>query len=151
MGDQAIVEEALLAGERAVDELVDEYELTGRQILAQRPAGGNGDQVGDAGAFQRVDVGAVVDAGWRVRMSAAVTRQEADGQTVDFGEQDFVGWFAPGTSDLLPGRVLQVGQGVEAAASDDSENRFHHGFHGITMRLLRTVLSRQAVIFKEKS
>ena len=54
-------EEALGAREGAIDELVDEHEGAGREILAQRAAGADRDQVGDAGALERVDVGAVVD------------------------------------------------------------------------------------------
>jgi hypothetical protein len=58
---QPLAEEALVAGEGAVDELVDHHEMAGRQVLAQRAAGRQRQDVGDADPLQGVDVGAVID------------------------------------------------------------------------------------------
>ncbi len=63
VGDQPLTEKALLAREGAVNELVDHHEVTGRQVLAQRAAGRERQDIGDAGALQGIDVGPVVDRG----------------------------------------------------------------------------------------
>ena len=76
MRHEARAEEALLARMGAVDELVDHHECARRQIFTKRTAGGDGDHVRNAGAFQRVDIGAVIDRGRRMDMPAAVARQE---------------------------------------------------------------------------
>ena len=89
--DAARPEEALLAREGAVDELVDEHEVPGRQLLLQRAAGRDRDQVGDAGALQGIDIGAEVDGRRRQLVAAAMARQEAQRQAVELGEQDLVG------------------------------------------------------------
>ncbi len=124
--DAALAEEALLAREGAVDELVDEHEVAGRELILQRAAGGDGHEVGDAGALQCVDVGAVVDVRRRDAMPAPVARQEAERQAVDLGEQDLVGRLAPRARDLLPVRVLDARQIVETAAADDAQDGFDH-------------------------
>ena len=114
MRDEAVAEEALLTREGAVDELVDQHEVAGRQFLAERAAGRDRDEIGDAGALHRVDVGAVVDAGGRELVAAAVTRQEADRQAStwsgDLREQDLVGRRAPRARHRLPARVLKPGR-----------------------------------------
>ena len=61
MGDAAGAEEALGPGEGAVDELVDDDKIAGRKILAQAADRGKRDDVGDAAALQRVDIGAKID------------------------------------------------------------------------------------------
>src|SRR3546814_4456958 len=57
VGDHAGAEERLLSREGAVDELVDDDEGAGREILAQRADGAERHDLGDAGALQGVDVG----------------------------------------------------------------------------------------------
>jgi hypothetical protein len=76
MRDAAGAEEALLAREGAVDELVDDDEVPRRQLLAQRADGGEREDLGAARALQRVDVGAVVQLEGGTRVAAAVARQE---------------------------------------------------------------------------
>ena len=88
-------EEALLAREGAVDELVDEHEMPGCELLLQRPAGRHRHQVRHAGPLQGVDIGAVVDGRGRHLVAAAVAGQEADRQAVDFGKQNLVGRRSP--------------------------------------------------------
>jgi len=65
-------EERFLAREGAVDELIDNHEIARRHFLAERPAGGNGDQVGHPQPLHRVDIGAVGHRGGAVHMAAAV-------------------------------------------------------------------------------
>ena len=76
MRDKTAAEETLFARMGAVDELIRHDERAGRQSLAQRTTGRNGNDVGGAGALQRVDIGAVVDRCRRMDMAAAVARQE---------------------------------------------------------------------------
>src|SRR4029453_10270581 len=56
MGHEAFAEEALLAREGAVDELVDYDEMTGRQVLPQRAAGRQRQDIADAGTLPGYDV-----------------------------------------------------------------------------------------------
>ena len=113
MRGDAVAEEALLAREGAVDELVDDHELARRQVLAQRSDGRDRDDVGDARALQRVDIGAVVDARRREPVAAPVTRKEAQRQAGELGEEDVVGGLAPGAGDPPP-----FGSPVEAPSDD---------------------------------
>ena len=84
--DAAFAEERGLAQMRAVDELVDHDEGAGWQFLLERAAGRQRDKVGDAGAFEDVDVGAVVDVGGRQAVALVVARQEDDRQAVDVAD-----------------------------------------------------------------
>ena len=104
----ARAKEALLAREGAVDELVHQHEMAGRVVLLQRPAGRDGDEIGDPGALQGVDVGAEVDRRRRHLVAAAVPGQEADRQAIELGKQDLVGRRAPGRFHVLPVHALQV-------------------------------------------
>ena len=86
---------------------IDQHEVARRQVFTQRPAGGDGDHIGDAGSFHRVDVGAVVDVGRRNAMAAAVAGQEPHRQTIDLSKQNVVGRFAPGRGHSRPDRVCK--------------------------------------------
>ena len=66
----------LLALMGAVDELIDQHEGAGRQLLLERAAGRKRDEVGDPCPLQHVDIGAVVDVGWREPVALVVARQE---------------------------------------------------------------------------
>src|SRR5262249_14311911 len=74
MRDAAAPEEAFLPREGAVDELVDDHELARRQLLLEAADGRERQDVGDAGALQRVDIGAEIDLARRDGMTAAVAR-----------------------------------------------------------------------------
>ena len=86
----------LLARERPVDELVDDNENARRQVLAQRAARRERDDIGHAQPLEDVDVGAVFssDGGmrwprpWRGRNTHLWPRKSPD--------QQLVGWPAPG-------------------------------------------------------
>ena len=126
MGDKAGAEEAFLAGEGAVDELVGHHEGAGRQFLFQRAAGRDRDHIGDADALQGVDIGAVIDAGGGLDMAAAMARQEHHVHAVKGAGEKLVGGLAPGAFDRLPAGVFQAGNLIDAGAADDAENRFGH-------------------------
>src|SRR5262249_56923534 len=64
--------ELALALVGAIDELVDEDEGAGRQLLPERAAGGERDEIGHTCALERIDVGAVVDVGGGEPMPAVV-------------------------------------------------------------------------------
>ena len=78
--DAALAEERALALVGAVDELVDQHKGAGRQFLLERAAGRQRHEIGDAGALERVDIGAVVDIGGRQTMALVVARQKHDRQ-----------------------------------------------------------------------
>ena len=59
--DEARAEEARLAREGAIDELIDEHEKAGIEFAAEGPACGHRDDVRDARPLQGVDIGAIVD------------------------------------------------------------------------------------------
>ena len=76
VGHQPSAEEAFLARERAVDELIGDDEGARRQFLLERPTSRKRDDLGDAGALQAIDVGAEVKLAGRDAVAAAVARQE---------------------------------------------------------------------------
>jgi hypothetical protein len=83
MRNAAPAEERTLAPVSAVDKLVDQHESAGRQLLLERAAGRQRNQVGDPGAFQHVDIGAVVDVGWRQPVTLVMARQKYDRKAGD--------------------------------------------------------------------
>ena len=126
MRNEAGTKEALFAREGAVDELVGDDELAGRQFLFQRTAGRHRNHVGHANAFQGVDIGAVVDRGRRLDMAAAMAGQEHQVGALVGAEQQRVGRLAPGRLDPLPARLFEAGNVIDAAAADDAENGSGH-------------------------
>ena len=126
MGHAARPEERLRAGEGAVDELVDDAEGAGRQMLAERAAGRQRHQIGDACPLQTIDVGAVVDVGGRQAMAAAVAGQEHHIEPGDAAETQVIGGLAPRAFDALPAGIVHVDV-IKAGAADDAENGFAHG------------------------
>ena len=122
MRDAARAEERALAPVGAVDELVDQHEGAGRQLLLERAAGGERDEIGDAGALQRVDVGAVVDVGGRQPVALVVARQEHDRQAGDLADAQRRRRLAPRARHPLLAHVLEARQVVDAGAADDAED-----------------------------
>ena len=59
--DATLAEERPMPAECAVNELVDQHERPGRQLLLERSAGRQRDQIGHARAFEDIDIGPVVD------------------------------------------------------------------------------------------
>ncbi len=90
MDDHSGAEEALFTREGAVDELVDDHELTRRQILAQGPDRRNGDNVGAAGALERIHIGARIDVRRRQSMSASVAGKKDKVHSADPTGQQLV-------------------------------------------------------------
>ena len=127
MGDAALAEEAFLACEAAVDELVDDDEMTGRQILAQAADRRQRDHFGAAEPLQRVDIGAVVQMAGRERMAAAVTRQEHAAHAGEAAFQQRVGRVAPGRRHAAPHFLLQPVHVIQAGAADDADDGLDAG------------------------
>jgi hypothetical protein len=94
----AFAEEALLAREGAVDKLVDDHEVAGGELLLQRAAGRQEDQVGATCTFQDVDIGAVVELARAEAVAAPVAGQEDDVDAVR-SPRNPVGWLAPRRGD----------------------------------------------------
>ncbi len=126
MGHEARAEEGFFAGESAVDELIDDDEGAGRQVLAQRAHRADRDDIADADALEHIDVGAEVDRGRRDLVAAAVARQEGQLHAVQFAEQQLVGRCAEWRFDLLPAFVGQPLDVVYAAAADDADACLPH-------------------------
>ena len=128
MGDAALAEERALALVGAVDELVDQHEGAGRQFLLERAAGRERDQIGDPCPLQDVDIGAVVDVGWRQPVSLVVARQKHDRQACDGAVADRRGGLAPRAPDRLVADVFQPRQIVDSGSADDAQNGIGHDF-----------------------
>ena len=126
MRDQSRAEEGFFARESAVDELVDDDESAGRQVLAQRANRADRDDITDADALQHIDVGAEVDPGRRYLVPATVARQENQLHAVQFAEQQFVGRGPERRFDLLPAFIGQPLDVIYAAAADDADARLPH-------------------------
>ena len=84
MRDAAGAEERAGARMRAVDELIDQHEGAGRQLLLERAAGRERNEIGHAGALEHVDIGAIIDVARRQPMTFVVARQEDDREAGDF-------------------------------------------------------------------
>ena len=125
MRDAAVAEEGGLPAEGAIDELVDENEKPRLELRLERTAGRDGNEVGDAGAFHRVDIGAVVDAGrreawprpWRGRNTASVAR---------FVRSAAHPRVRPRASRQFPRVCLQTRQIIDPRAADNAEKCFGH-------------------------
>lgn len=117
----------LFTGEGAVDELIDNHEAAGGQVFLKRAAGGDGDHIGDPCAFQRVDIGAVIDGAGRLDVAATVPRQEDQIDALEGAEQQLIRRSAPWAFDPLPAGIFEAGNIVDAAAAYDAEDCFGHG------------------------
>ena len=126
MGDEPRAEVAGLALEGAVDELVGQHEQAGVELALVGAAGGDGDDVGDAGALERVDIGAIVDRRGRVAMAAAVAGEEHDFGLAEMAETQRVRRFAPGRCNALLACRYEAGKRIEARSADDPDNRLSH-------------------------
>ena len=126
MRDAAGTEEGFVARDRAVDELIGQHEFARLVFFLQRAYGGNGNEIGDAGALQGIDIGAVIDFTRRDCMPAPVTRKKSHRQSVQFREEDLIGRRSPRTGDRLPMRAFETGQRIKAAAADNTQNRLDH-------------------------
>ena len=79
----ALAEERAFALVSTVDKLVNQHKGSGRQFLLERAAGRQRDQVRHTRTLQHVDVGAVIDVGWREPMTPVMAWQKHDRKTVD--------------------------------------------------------------------
>jgi hypothetical protein len=70
----------------AVDELIHEHEGAGRQLLFERAAGGERNEVGHTGALEHVDIGTVVDVRRREPMTLVVARQKHHRRSRDLAD-----------------------------------------------------------------
>src|ERR1700744_5296710 len=111
---------------RAVDELIDQHEGAWRQILLERTAGRQRDQIGDAGAFEYVDIGAIVDVGRRQPMALVVPRQEHDRHSGDLADAQSRRRLAPWALDALGFPLFEARQIVNAGAANNAKHRFGH-------------------------
>ena len=91
MRHETTAEERFLPREGPVDELVHDDETARCQFLPEGAAGGDGDHVGAAGAFQCVDVGAVVDLGRTDPVATSVTRQKDHPDAMQTAEEQIIG------------------------------------------------------------
>ena len=128
MRHAARAEEAGLPRKGAVDDLVDEHEQAGIIFAPIGAAGGDGDEVGDAGALQRIDVRAVVDARWGEAMPLPVAREKHAFGPAHAPEPQRVRGLAPGTDDALFPDVGQAVERVDAGTANHAYDGFAHGW-----------------------
>ena len=121
MRDAAGAEEARLARERAVDELVDQHEKAGIELLLEGAASGDGDDVGDAGPLERVDIGAIVDGRGRKPMALAVAGEEDAFGLAEPAEPQQVGRRSPRGLELLLAHDLQAFERIDAGPADHAD------------------------------
>src|SRR5208337_130322 len=120
-------EEGGLAQIRAIDELVDHHEHARIEFAMERTAGGKRDDVGDAGALERVDIGAIVDRRRREPVAAAALNKKDGVSVPNAAEAQGVGRFAPRRRYVLLAQILQSGKMIDARSADHSDNRLRHG------------------------
>jgi len=126
MRDATRSEKALFAGKGAVDELVDQHEIAGREILAQAADRRQRDDVGHAAALQRVDIGAEIDAGRRQGVAAPVSRQEYDRLPAESAKAELVGGLAERARHPPPRDVGEPVDLIEPAAADNADDILRH-------------------------
>ena len=119
-------EKALLPCEGAVDELIDDDEGAGRQVLAQRANRRDRDEIGYANALQHIDIGAVVNVRRRVNMARPVARHERNGQAADLAKMHIGRGLPPRRGNRLRALVFKPRQAVKPRAPDDPQHRFRH-------------------------
>jgi hypothetical protein len=83
MRDASGIEEAFLPCDRPIDKLIHEYEGARSEFLPEGTACGEGDEIRNSHSFERVYVGAVVDAAWRNAMTAPVAGKEDNIQPLE--------------------------------------------------------------------
>jgi hypothetical protein len=119
---QAVAEEgvgALALG--GVDELIGHHDVAGGELLAQAPAGADGDDPLHPEGFQGIDVGAAVDLAGGDPMTAPMAGEESHPPPLQRPDDDGVAGIPEGRRDP---HLLHVPQGfhlIEAAAPDDGQ------------------------------
>ena len=126
MGDAAFAKERTFTLVGAIDELVNQHERARSEFFPKRAAGRQRNQVGHPGAFQNIDIGAIIDVGGRQPVALVVARQEHDRQAGNRAAPQGCRRFTPGTPDHLFASVLQPRQIVDAGAADDAQYRLRH-------------------------
>src|ERR1700730_18827181 len=121
MRDATRSEKALRPRKGAIDELVDDDEIAGLQVLTQAANGGERYDVGHTAAFQRIDIGAKIDFGGRQHVTAPVARHEDDRLTIERPEAEFVGCPTKGAFYASPFDIREPVDLVEPAAPDDAD------------------------------
>ena len=125
--DAAKVEEILgVPPERVIDELIRQHEQAGIKLALVGTAGGDGDDVGDAGALQRVDIGAIVDRGGREHMAAAVAGEKHHLGFAEASKTQRVRRLAPRRRHAFLARRRKAVQRIEAGTPDDADDRLCH-------------------------
>ena len=123
MRHAALAEEAFLAREAAVDELVHDDEMPGRQVFLQAADSGERNHVRAAGPLQRVDIGAIIQVAGREPVAAAVARQEHAAHAVEHAMQEFIGRRRPrATGCRAPLALFQALDVIEAGAADYADD-----------------------------
>src|SRR5262249_8800392 len=84
------------------------------------------EHIGAAGALQRIDIGAIIDAARRNLMPAPVPGQEHDLDAIELAAEELIGRRAPWRVDRLPG-AGDAWNVVQSRAADDAEPPFGHG------------------------
>ncbi len=121
MGDAAGAEEGRFAPSRPVDELVDQDEQAGIEFGLVGTAGRKRDQIGDAGALQHVDIGAVVDLAGRNAVARPVPRQEGKAHAAEPAHGNRTRRLAERTRDRDLLRIVEADAVGEARAADHAD------------------------------
>src|SRR6202022_652490 len=146
--DAALAEERALPLEGAIDELIDQHEGAGGQLLLERSAGPQRYQVGHARALEHVDIGAVVDVGRRQPVALVVARQKHDRRAGNLADAQRRRGLAPWALDLPLPHLLQPRQVVDAGAADDAEHGLGHFFPISYPRISAPALSCFALVLQ---
>jgi hypothetical protein len=110
----------------AVEELVNEHNVTGPVFFLQGTHGTDADKPGDAEFFHRPEIGAMIEFAGKDAVAAAMSGQKNDlasGQSA--GEQIVRGRSKRGLDfdPFLAGESIKM---VKAGAADDADARFRH-------------------------
>ena len=119
------VEERVGSARRAVDELIDDDELTGMDVRLQRARRARRDDRAHTELVHRPDVGPVGDAVRRELVPASVAREERDPAIADGADRDRSGRRA--VRGVERDRLDVVEEGVEARAAEDADVGAGHG------------------------
>src|SRR6516162_5018334 len=119
----------LITAPGAVQELVNQHDVTGLVFFLQRTDGADADDPGHTELLHRPNIGAMVQLARQDAMAAPVSCQKNDIAPGQFARQQIIGGWSerrPDPDPFLAGESLEV---VKSGAADDADAMFrHNGF-----------------------
>jgi hypothetical protein len=125
--DDPAAEERSRPRDGAVDELVDQHQVSGSDLFPHRPDGAHRDEPRHAQLLHAEDVGARVHLGGREAVSLPVPRQEDHLLLAELSQEVLVAGLAEWRADALAAHAGQPRQVVQPRPADHPDDGPRHG------------------------